>query len=408
MKKNIRFQFQKKGQVSSISQIHPVIIGRLGPPILACIRSWGRQGYPVGFICVVSGNSGKPVSKYLTDSIFLEQQNLFTNKGTQTIVSFLKKNQATDIIAIDERISIWLNDIAGELPDNVRVCSSSNETMKNVLSKQKQIEIAKKAGFQILPTYFIDKDFKDGKEFQSIEFPLCLRPSRPGSIYPPFKVKIAESPKQLRKILNTLETINEPIICQPFKNFPNLVIHGVRTLEGKTERVEAFIVERKFEGVTLILKPITIDSKLFKKCQLFTEIFKIIGNYHFEFLYEPKTKQAFFLEMNLRLGGTTAKVFSCGYDEPMLALTAFNHLIPINKYTIQNCEVSSRQALLKYLFYSFSGKLTSLDYPSNEPQYLRMKKIFQTLFFCKDEVLNFDDIKGSLSLYFQNLRTAIL
>ena len=93
MKKNIRFQFQKKGQASSISQIHPVIIGRLGPPILACIRSWGRQGYPVGFICVVSGNSGKPVSKYLTDSIFLEQQNLFTNKGTQTIVSFLKKNQ---------------------------------------------------------------------------------------------------------------------------------------------------------------------------------------------------------------------------------------------------------------------------------------------------------------------------
>lgn len=399
--------FKQQRPISSID-LRPVIIGRFGPPILACIRSWGRQGYPVGFICVVSDSGSKPVSKYLTDSTLLEQKNLYANKGLQIINNFLQNFQATGIIAIDEKISIWLNDIAGDLPDNIRIWSSSNETMEKILSKKNQVEIAQKAGFQVLPTYFIDKGFENTNEFQSMEFPLCLRPSQPGTTHPPFKVKIAASITDLKQIMREVETINAPVICQPFKNFPNLVIHGARTANGKTKGLEAFVVERKFEGVTLLLKPISVDSLLLKKCQCFTELINIFGNYHFEFLYDPKTQQAFFLEINLRLGGTTAKVFCCGYDEPMLALHAFNPAVPLGSAKIQNREVSSRQALIKYLIFSLSGKLTSLDYPCDESRYLRIKNTLQALLFSKDEVLEFDDIKGSLSLYLQNLGTAVL
>ncbi|SDT97017.1 ATP-grasp domain-containing protein [Desulfobacula phenolica] len=408
MKKTKCFQTGKNNPVKFCSQTRPVIIGRFGPPILACIRSWGKQGYPVGLICVVSGQEKKPTSKYLSDAILIKQDSMFSNKGLQIITNFLKKFKATGIIAIDEKISIRLNEIAGELPADVTIWSASNEIIRKVLSKKKQIEIAKNAGFQMLPTCLIDKDFENTKELHSIPFPLCLRPSQPGSVQPSFKVEIATSLSRLRKIINDFETINEPVIAQPFMNLPNLVIHGTRTMKGKTEGVEAFIVERKFEGVTLVLKPVTVDSDLLKKCQSFTELFNITGNYHFEFLYDSKTQQAFFLEINLRLGGTTAKVFSCGYDEPMFALNAYGPLVNLKDYKIQNHKVSSKQALLKYLFYAVSGRLTPLDYPNGEFFVLRLAKIFWAFFFYKDEVLNFDDIKGSISLYRQNFLSAFL
>ena len=383
------------------SKIRPVIIGSFGPPTLACIRSWGKQGYPVGMICIRSESEVHPSSKYLTDSTTLSSKLLNTDKGIETISQFLKKFRATGIICISESMACWLNDNRRELPEKVAVWLPPNDIIKDLLSKEKQVEIARKVGFNILPTYLI----KNLQSFNSItrkHFPLCLRPDNPGGIKPSFKVHLIYSSAELKRFIQSFDKINQPLIAQPFMNLPNLVVHGARTVSGSNIGLQAFLVERKFEGVTLTIHAFDLKKELHDKCIAFTNEFKLTGSYHFEFLIDKITGSTYFLEVNNRLGGTTAKVFACGYDEPLLALEAYE-VIKNTQNHLKNFTVSSKQALLKYLFYVIKDKLTPLDYPC-ESKCLRIAKTIYGLLRYKDDVFSLCDLKGSLALYLTNIK----
>lgn len=384
--------------------VRPVIIGDFGPPTLACIRSWGKQGYPVGMICIRSEWEGYPDSKYLSDATTLTSKHLYTDKGIKTISQFLRKFRATGIICISESMACWLNDNRRELPKKVAVWLPPNDIIKDLLSKEKQVEIARKVGFNVLPTYLI----KNLQSFNSIprrHFPLCLRPGNPGGIKPSFKVRLINSSTELYSFVRSFREISKPIIAQPFLNLPNLVVHGARTILGKTIGLQAFMVERKFEGVTLTIRPTDLDKDLAYKCIAFTNHFNLTGNYHFEFLVDQNNGAAYFLEINNRLGGTTAKVFACGYDEPMLALQAYG-VSGSDRRRMRSVTVSSKQALLKYLLYTIIKNLTPLDYPC-EPKCLRIAKTIYGLLRYKDDVFSLHDLRGSLSLYLANIRNAI-
>jgi hypothetical protein len=115
-------------------------------------------------------------------------------------------------------------------------------------------------------------------------------------------------------------------------DLPNLVVHGARTIGGTSIGLHAFLVDRKFETVTLSIRPTVLEKDLEEKCIEFTNHFDVIGNYHFEFLIDRKNGSIYFLEINNRLGGTTAKVFALGYDEPLLALQSYG-VLPISPGT---------------------------------------------------------------------------
>jgi len=147
-------------------------------------------------------------------------------------------------------------------------------------------------------------------------------------------------------------------------------------------------------------------------------------------LLDKKNGSVYFLELNNRLGGTTAKVFALGYDEPLLALQAYG-VLPTPPETIdqqqatsskqpatsnkqpstidyqpKNKIVSSKQALLKYLFYTIRDKLTPLDYPP-EPKPIRILKTIYGFFRYRDDVFMLRDIKGSMALYLGNLKSKV-
>jgi hypothetical protein len=228
-----------------------------------------------------------------------------------------------------------------------------------------------------------------------------------------------------------MQKIDGPIVAQPFMHLPNLVVHGARTVNGNSIGLQGFLVERKFEGVTLTIRPINVERDFLDKCVQFTDYFNVIGNYHFEFLVDKKNGSSYFLELNNRLGGTTAKVFACGYDEPLLVLQSYG-VLPTSPETsdqqpatsnqkpassntqpativhrpLTNVTVSSKQALLKYFYCTVRGKLTPLDYPS-EPSLLRIAKTIYGFFRYKDDVFMLRDIRGSLALYLGNLKNTI-
>jgi hypothetical protein len=200
-------------------------------------------------------------------------------------------------------------------------------------------------------------------------------------------------------------------------HLPNLVVHGARTVDGDSIGLQGFLVERKFEGVTLTIHPANLEKNFLEKCVQFTDYFNVTGNYHFEFLMDKKNNSIFFLELNNRLGGTTAKVFALGYDEPLLALQSYG-VLPTSPETgnqrrativhrpLTNVTVSSKQALLKYFYYTIRGRLTLIDYPS-EAVLVRIVRTVYGFLRYRDDIFMLRDIKGSMALYFGNLKSKI-
>lgn len=386
-----------------------VIIGRFSPPILSCMRSWGRQGYKTGLICIDDGCGLIPRSRFLYKSVRLSPHRLYQDQGILEISSFLKEFDADVLTCVDDNIACWLNDNIRHFEKKLLIALPSSLTIKTILSKTWQNNLALQAGFKVLTEYIIDNLNHEILKIDSNQFPLCIRPSEPGHIEPHFKVNLVQSSDELVKFIKNLSIEKEgKIIGQPFKNLPNLVIHGIRTKDGDVKYLYPFIVERKLEGVTLTLRPFPgINSDLLDKCRQFVCSAELTGTFHFEFLFDEKTQEAFFLEINLRFGGTTAKVAACGYDEPIYALAAYGIGKDCRPPEIKYRTVSNKQALLKYMGKAIFKKLTPLDYPEGSMTE-KIVSAVKGLFFFHDEVLSLGDVKGSFNLYMNNIFQILL
>lgn len=380
-----------------IQKPRPVIIGSFSPPALACIRSWGRQGFAVGMICIQSKQESPPDSRYLQSYCTLPSDKLFTDEGARRIDAYLRQFHASGIMAINERISCWLNDCRATLAQSAEVWAPSNLVALDLMLKSHQVEIARSVGMDLLPTYAVDRDHKIVNAIPRDIYPLCLRPDLPISVSPAFKARIVHTPKELLEFLAQCDRIDRPILAQPFADLPNLVVHGSRTSSGKTMGLQAFVVNRKFRGVTLTIRPHSMEPSLADMCAEFVNRHGLTGNFHFEFLLDQASGRAYFLEINARLGGTTAKVLACGYDEPMLALEAYG-FAPCPPLLIRDRVVSSKHALLKYCLSTLTGRLSLLDHPRESATARLLKSIYGMIFF-RDEILSISDMRGTIAFY---------
>ena len=387
------------GDVEPMNKICPVILSAFGPPALACLRSWGRAGMTPGMICIQGPDEPRPASKYLADSICLSREDLYNSRGLSFITQFLEEFGASGLTCIDENIAQWLNREHLQLPDGVALWLPPNEMLQRVLDKVAQIEAARQVGLSVLPTYL----FSGGNSIDKIpadHFPLCLRPSMPGSVKPSFKAFTVASLAELRSHLQTFEIL-APIIGQPFVQLPNLIVHGARNCFGKIFVVKGFIADRKFEGLALTLRPVMLSEGFLDKCNAFIEKIALVGHYHFDFLVDDQSGEIYFLEINHRFGGTTAKALACGYQEPLYALQAQGIDVSVDA-SVNHVTVSNIKALCKSALYAMTGRLTSLDYPE-ESTMKRIWSTLQCLALCRDEVFAWDDLHGTAIFYFGNI-----
>jgi hypothetical protein len=172
-------------------------MGKFGPPTLTCVRSWGQQGFDVGMICIQEKHELRPYSKYLTSFTALPPEKLYTEDGIREINEFLLKFKATGLVCISETIACWINDHRQDFPSGVAIWLPTNKCIRRLVSKKEQLHVAQRVGFELLPTYFIDKDLRSARRIPPHCFPLCLRPSEPASIKPSFKVLFFGCPRKL-------------------------------------------------------------------------------------------------------------------------------------------------------------------------------------------------------------------
>ncbi|HTI50312.1 MAG TPA: hypothetical protein VL475_05155, partial [Planctomycetaceae bacterium] len=218
---------------------------------------------------------------------------------------------------------------------------------------------------------------------------------------PHFKIHLARTRRDLTRFLENLRDLRAPVIAQPFRSLPNLLVHGVRSSAGEVRALQAFLVYRKYLGVSLSLRPVTCPPDLARRCADFVAAADVTGCFHFEFLQSPVGDgSSYFLEINPRFGGSTDKVARLGFDEPRLTLEAFGCL-PAAKSLPRACldaSVVNKRAVLSHLRNSLRGRCTEFDYPHHGPIIDALHSLYELL-FVRDALFSLADVRGTLWSY---------
>jgi hypothetical protein len=253
----------------------------------------------------------------------------------------------------------------------------------------------------VLPTFFLMTP-EDVERIPASAFPLAVRPDRAGEVEPGFKVMLAGSAAALRDLVRGCHGLASPLIAQPFQRVPNLIVHGVRNVNGEVIASRCYHVARKFQGVSLSLEPRPFPAQVERQCVRFAELAGLTGCYHLEFLAAPQ-EHAYFLEVNVRLGGTTDKVMKAGFDEPALLLQSYG-LSPSTAVRIKDRRgrVVTKRFVLKHAIYAGAGRLTALDYP--EVGRLRhLAYACRDLLLARESTFDWRDISGSVRFKLRGL-----
>jgi len=293
--------------------LRPAIIGPFGPPQLACIRSWRAKGLETAFVHISSTEGCKALKRYVGHYHHLNPGKLDDAYEINQLAGFLSDVEASGITCVADNLALWLHDIRGKLPHQLEYWIPTAEVINELDSKLNQLDFAQKAGFDILPTWLIEL----GTNVETIgAFPVVARPDTPSCSNPTFKVQLLNKPAEYQAFLGKFQSIDRPLVIQPLITGSNIVIHGYRSASSRQVSFHGFIVEYKYEGVTLALRSIVLPETVTSACKKFCELIDIVGCFHFELIEDASSGRWYFLEINGRLGGTTAKALQIGYDEP--------------------------------------------------------------------------------------------
>ena len=332
-----------------------------------------------------------------------------TAQGLKVVVDLVKSVSARALLANDDKILLWLARNRAAFEPGCAVLASSAESLQRLFDKRNQIELAKKSGFTVLPTWLIES-VGDVHQIAVEHFPVCIRPSRLDSVQPNFKAEVLDSSLALTHFVQSLSVIREQLIVQPFVSGPNLVVHGVRSPGGQITAMKAFIAYRKHQGFTLALRPERLSPELELCCRKFAELSDLSGSFHYDLLVSSEDGKVYFLEVNARLGGTTDKVWRLGFDEPGALLEAFG-VTPVLAQTRQTPTVPfvvGKRLMAHNLIAALRGRLPVIDFPHTGRTLQVLYSVWAILFF-HDSVLDWSDVRGGIwYLFYKRAHTLTL
>jgi predicted ATP-grasp superfamily ATP-dependent carboligase len=389
---------RRDGLANSAGEVVTIALyGEFGPPMLAAARSLSDAGLE---IVVLGIGSGKPSvwSSAVCRAELMRPDDVGTPAGISVLNDFIQRTKAQALLAFWEPHMLWLAANRDLLHHRCKLLMSSKEALQAIKSKHDQVSIARHTGFSVLPTWELFQK-SDVRRIDPAAYPVCLRPSAPQEVRPPFKAEVLQSPSMLESFLEGRTWGPGPLLVQSFLPLPTVVIHGVRSELGELLVLESFIATMRFQAITLELRPFPLDAKIAECCRKFVNKVGLTGPFHFELLYSVETNTFHFLDINPRLGGTTDKVLRLGFDEPLWTLAAYGFDVQTRQYRAQKGRpVINRRAMLKHILWIMQGRLSLLDYPLVGPlRHLLMSLL--RLFWAKDSIASARDLRGTWRLY---------
>ena len=376
-----------------------LLVGPWVPLSIAFARSLRRQGLDVYLLQAHAQNRLRGSFAGLRGSTTIPAQLSGTREGLELVKQYATSVGASVLVAVIDSELIWLGENRHEFEPSCRVLVQTPELLFRLQSKRHQLELASRVGLPVLPTYIVMEP-DDADQIPVSDFPIVLRPDRPDDVEPGFKTRFVKSHQQLKSLIRE-SRLASPIIAQPFRRLPNLVIHGARAFTGEVIASRCYRVPRKFEDVTLAIEPCAFPSGLEERCHEFVRLAGITGCYHFEFLCSPSEDLVFFLEINVRLGGTTDKVVRTGFDEPRLLLETYGLLSPSTSTPTRGFRrVVNKRTVMKHIVWAAAGRLTALDYP-DVGRLAHVAHSFRDLLVAKDSIFDWRDVSGSIRFHFR-------
>jgi biotin carboxylase len=379
-----------------------VFFGDFGPASLTFARRCHLAGIEVQLLVPqASGMPAPEVPRAFASATAFDTRLTGTAAGVDAIAAFVRDTGSTAVTAISERHCLWLARNRSRFGSNCTFLLPSADCLQLLGSKEEQIRIARQAGFHVLRTWFVQSADEIGS-VPSNAYPVCVRPEAAMATDPPFKVLQADSPGEMLEQLCRQRVLRGRVIVQPFRVLPNAVIHCATRMDGKLLSVDAFLVDRKFEGLALRLRRMCVPDGMTERISRFAAAAGLTGIYHFDFLYDPAAGIPWFLEVNARFGGTTDKVLPLGVDEVANCLHAYG-LIPQPVAKRQGRTpraVVNKRAVLKHLTAVVHSHSQPWDYPQ-EPRLKAALRSVSDLLFAKDSVFTWSDLSGSLRFHLQ-------
>lgn len=372
------------------------IFGPLGPPQLACLRSWRRLGWQTTFVHLDQFPLFSPLQRVADKYYFLGKlQDLTTTNASQAL-DILSQVQAVASVSEALTKKIWL--LSLPYRGSLYVLSASPNVLDRLESKSWQAKKADSAGFNVLPTLTFRP--VDAPSIRWEEYPVVLRPDRAHAVKPLFKMKMCSSRTELISFCQSLHPESGELVVQPYRPLPGICIHGYRDTSGGINRHMGFLADFKIDGFAVSLIPFNAPNKVITACEEFERSIGLVGVFHYDMLWCEETQSAWFLEVNPRLGGTTGKVYASGYDEPAYLLSAFGlEEIPLPEIGKVNYSIS-RIAALKFMKALLQGQLSALDYPMVSTM-RSVIKLLGKFIYARDEVVHINDILGTLAFLAQ-------
>jgi hypothetical protein len=249
-----------------------------------------------------------------------------TPEGLSAVRQFAERVQADALITVDDFCLTWLGKHRSSFEPRCKVLAPAPDVLERLLDKSHQIDLAGRSGFDLLPTWTLSNPAVLS-EIPANAYPIVIRPSQTNSSEPRFKAKVLSTWLELCALVASTRWLCPPVV-QPFCLGPNYVLHGVRAESGEMLALELFKAYRKYSGFTVSMEPAPLPPSLRDAARRFVDAEGLTGPFHFELVRPEGGGPYYFLEINCRLGGTTAKAMHLGFDEPGLTLQAFHVRTP--------------------------------------------------------------------------------
>jgi predicted ATP-grasp superfamily ATP-dependent carboligase len=379
-----------------MNHLRIAIIGRLGTPQLACLRSWRRHGVRCLFLHADSAPLSATVRWLLgVPCVHLGPLQLDDPAYVQRLSDALAEHGIQALTCVSEPISEALWACQPHLPPELRIVSVHPEQCRLLASKVQQDRAAREAGLDTLPGW----TYQPGEtvDVPVEHFPLVLRPDVARTVSPAFKVAVVTQRDEFQQLLDGLARSSSGVIAQPLVHGPNLLVHAYRSADGRCAGHVGFRVEVKHQGLTVVMRPVQLDASIIQGCERMERSLGLTGVFHYDFIEDAQTGRACFLDLNPRLGGTTGKVLSAGYDEPLALLATLQPgVLPRSGFVQPGMKrAGGKHQALRALLSALRGTSTAADYPYPNRSRL-VGALLGYLFGGRDEIVKLRELRSTL------------
>jgi hypothetical protein len=373
------------------------ILGRLGTPQLACLRSWRRRGVPCVFLHADEAPLPRAVQALLgVPCVQLGPLQLGDSGWVARLAAVLVQARVQALTCVSEATSEALWARRDALPAGLRIVAVAPGASATLESKLRQDQLAREAGLHTLPSWYLRP--QEVVTLPAAAYPAAVRPDMARRTTPAFKIEVVPDAAALQRLVNGLRASSEGVVVQPLVRGANLLVHAWRSDDGRCAGHLAFRVDLKFQGLTVHMRPEQADPALLQGCARMAQALALSGVFHFEFIEDSSTGRWCFLDLNPRLGGSTGKALAAGYDEPLALLaTLVPGGLPSAAFVAPALRgAGGKHQALRALISALRGRSTAADYPFPDRR-RTVSALMHFLLSGRDEIFNLAGWRSALA-----------